>query len=192
MYWIWLVHWCWCYISVLVYELESCDLKNWVQKSWDSLRASVCQIFSFFLNSSGLVHPILVYHNFRGKSNFGRSGMFYRTLILTGKIWQGVLAQNLPISLFWICLLETGGSLVPNQSPLQTESQSKTRTPSLWFSRGDLDFLFEEKFIYNFQNLTPPKFDSAAVSSSRHRARRRDSIGKQIWKARNTKPIISL
>ena len=42
------------------------------------------------------------------------------------------------------------------------------------------------------KNLTPPKFDSAAVSSSQHRARRRDSIGKQIWKARNIKPIISL
>lgn len=115
------------------------------------------KFFSFFLNSSGLVHPILVYHNFRGKSNFGRSGMFYRTLILTGKIWQGVLAQNLPISLFWICLLETGGSLVPNQSPLQTESQSKTRTPSLWFSRGDLDFLFEEKFYLQFSKLDTSK-----------------------------------
>ena len=31
-----------------------------------------------------------------------------------------------------ICLFKTGGSLVPNQSPLQTESQSKTCTLDLW------------------------------------------------------------
>ena len=29
----------------------------------------MCQIFYFFLNPSGLVHPILVYHNFKIKSN---------------------------------------------------------------------------------------------------------------------------
>ena len=103
------------------------------------------------------------------------------------KIWQ---ARPLWICLS-ICLFRAGGSLVPNQSLLQTESQSKTCTPGLWFSGTAWIFLFGN-FICNFQNLTPPKFDSAAVSSSQHRARRRDSIGKQIWKARNTKPIISL
>ena len=33
------------------------------------MRASVCQIFFFFLNPSSLVYPILVYHNFKIKSN---------------------------------------------------------------------------------------------------------------------------
>ena len=66
MYWIWLVHWCCCYIDVMVCELESCDLKSWVQKATIHC-APPC--VKFFLNPSGLVHPILVYHNFRIKSN---------------------------------------------------------------------------------------------------------------------------
>ena len=146
---------------------------------------SVCQIFTsrlisrlIFYPRLGLIHPILVYHNFRGKSNFGRSGMFCRILILTGKIWQGALAQNLPISPLWICLLEIGGSLVPNQSPLQTESQSKTRTPDLWFSRATWIFYLKKNLFVTFKIWHLQKFDSAAVSSSQHRTRRRDSIGK--------------
>ena len=133
------------------------------------------------------------------------------------KIWQArplwiCLSVCLPI-----CLSKTGGSLVPNQSLLQTESQSKTCTPGLWaetarpkdnssknlttpkFDNSKIWHFqnlttpkFDNSKIWQLQNLTPPKFDSAAVSSSQHRARRRDSIGKQIWKARNTKPIISL
>lgn len=133
--------------------------------------------FSFFLNPSGLIYPILVYHNFRGKSNFRRSGVFCRTLILTGEIWQGALAQNLPISPFWICLLEIGGSLVSNQSLLQTEFQSKTRTPALRARMGQTGKMAESN------NLTTPKI---------WQRRRAGFYRERVLKARNTKPIISL
>ena len=45
-------------------------------------------------------------------------------------------------------------------------------------------WIFHLKKIYlQLQNLTPQKFDSAAMSSSRYRARRRDSIGKANLKS---------
>ena len=188
----------------MVCELESCDLESWVQKARIHCAPVCVKFFSFFLNPSGLVHPILVYHNFKIKSNLQaqrrstcrvkldpnyipqtfHSGTNFGPV----KIWQARPLWVCLLVCLPICLSRTGGSLVPNQSPLQTESQSKTCTPGLWFSKAawisclenficNFQNLTTPKFD-NFQNLTTPKFDSAAVSSSQLRARRRDSIGK--------------
>ena len=153
--------------------------------------APVCvKFFFFFLNPSSLVYPILVYHNFKIKSNLQaqrrstcrvKSDPNYipqtfhsGTNFSPVKIWQARLLWICLSVCFPICLSKTGGSLVPNQSLLQTESQSKTCTPGLWAETArpkdnSSKNLTTPKFD-NFQNLTTPKFDSAAVSSSRYSA----------------------
>ena len=155
-------------------------------------RRHVSNFFLFF-NPSGLVHPILVYHNFKIKSNLQAqrrstcrvksdpnyiSQTFHSgTNFSPVKIWQVrplwiCMSVCLPV-----CLSRTGGSLIPNQSLLQTESQSKTCTPDLWFSGASWIFCLKKNFICNFQNLATPKIwqrRSVFVTIQR----RRDSIGK--------------
>ena len=107
------------------------------------------------------------------------------------KIWQACLlwiylSVYLSIWLFRVC-----GSLVPNQSLLQTESQSKTCTPGLWAETA-------RPKDNSSKNLTTPKFDTSKIWQRRsvfvatHSAPPGFYRKKQIWKARNTKPIISL
>ena len=136
----------------------------------------MCQIFYFFLNPSGLVHPILVYHNFKIKSNLQaqrrstcrvKSDPNYipqtfhsGTNFSPVKIWQVrplwiCLSVCLSICLP-ICLSKAGSSLVPNQSPLQTESQSKTCTPGLWAETA-------RPKDNSSKNLTTPKFDNSKI-----------------------------
>ena len=148
-------------------------------------RRHVSNFFSFFLNPSGLVHPILVYHNFKIKSNLlaqRRSTCKIKSdpnyipqTFHTGtnfspvKIWQARLLWICLSVCLSVCLFKTGGSLVPNQSLLQTESQSKTCTPGLWAETARPKDNNSKKFDTS-QNLTPLKFDSAAVSSLWYRA----------------------
>ena len=179
MYWIWLVHWCWCHISILVCELESCDLESWVQKARIHCAPACIKFFLFFLNPSSLVHPILVYHNFKIKSNLlaqWRSTCRVKsdpnyipqtfhsgTNFSPVKIWQACLlwiCLSICLSIYLsvylpICLSRTGGSLVPNQSPLQTESQSKTYTPGLWFSGAA--WISVWKILFAFSKLDNSK-----------------------------------
>ena len=168
-------------------------------------RRCVSNFFSFFLDSSGLVHPILVYHNFKIKSNLlaqRRSTCrvksdpnyipqtFHSGTILAQSKFDKRLLWICLSACLSICLFRAGGSLVPNQSPLQTESQSKTCTPGLWAETA-------RPKDNSSKNLTTPKFDNSKIWQRRSvfiatQSAPRDSIGKQIWKARNTKPIISL
>ena len=144
-------------------------------KSYDSLRASVGQILRvgllaglFSASRLGLVYPILVYHNFRIKSNLlaqRRSTCKIKsdpnyipqtfhsgTNFSPVKIWQARLLWICLSVYLPICLSRTGGSLVPNQSLLQTESQSKTCTPDLWAETARPKD--NSSKIWHLQNLT--------------------------------------
>ena len=128
--------------------------------------------FFLFLNPSGLVHPILVYHNFKIKSNLLAqrrstcrvksdpnyiSQTFHSETNFTPvKIWQARLLWICLSICLQICLSKTGGSLVPNQSLLQTESQSKTCTPGLWAETA-------RPKDNSSKNLTTPKFDTSKI-----------------------------
>ena len=74
------------------------------------------------------------------------------------KIWQARLLWIYLSVCLPICLSRTGGSLVPNQSLLQTKSQSKTCTPGLWFSGAAWIFYLKKNFY-----LQLSKFDTSKI-----------------------------
>ena len=136
-------------------------------KSYDSLRAACVKFFSFFLSLNGLVHPILVYHNFRIKSNLlaqrrstckiksdpnyipqtSHSGTNFSPV----KIWQArLLWIYLPI-----CLPKTAAVWFQIKAFSRPNLRAKLVLQACGFL-GRLGFLFG-KFYLHFQKLDTSK-----------------------------------
>ena len=146
-------------------------------KSYDSLRASVCQIFFFFLSSSGLVHPILVYHNFRIKSNLQaqrrstckiKSDPNYipqtfhsGTSFSPVKIWQARLLWIYLSACLPICLSKPAA--VWSQIKALSRPNLRAKLVLQVYGQKRLDRKTTALKTWQLQNLTPSKFDTSKI-----------------------------